>query len=91
VTIASGDKPVRLSGHASGYSQRRGFTESEVVETIRTSVWLPARSNRLEAAKDYPFDREWNGRYYATKRIRAIFVEEADEIVVVTVYTYFFS
>lgn len=33
---------------------------------------------------------EWNGTYYATKRVRPILVEEPDEIVIVTVYTYFF-
>jgi len=27
---------------------------------------------------------------YATKQVRPIFVEEADEIVVITVYAYFF-
>ncbi|MGO9269362.1 MAG: hypothetical protein ACLQOO_03725 [Terriglobia bacterium] len=30
--------------------------------------------------------REWNGKVYATKRVRPIFVEEAAEILVVTVY-----
>jgi len=28
--------------------------------------------------------------YYATKRVRPIFVEETTEIVVVTAYTYYF-
>jgi len=51
---------------------------------------LPARSNRLEATKDYPFNAEWNGTRYATKRVRPVFVEEPDGIVVVTVYTYYF-
>ena len=90
MTATARDKPIRLSGHASGYATRRGFTEAEVETTIRTEPWLPARNDRLEAAKDFPCDGEWNGRYYATKRVRPIFVEEADEIVVVTVYTYFF-
>lgn len=90
MTIASGDKPIRLSRHASEYRGRRGFTETEVKETIRSSAWLPAAKDRLEAARDFPFDDEWNGRRYATKRVRPIFVEEVDEIVVVTVYTYFF-
>jgi hypothetical protein len=35
------------------------------------------------------FNRDWNGKIYATKEVRPIFVEETDEIVVVTVYTYF--
>ena len=43
----------------------------------------------MECRKVFPFDREWNGRGYASKEVRPIFVEEADEIVVVTVYTYY--
>ena len=31
-----------------------------------------------------------NGVYYRTKRVRPVFVDEPSEIVVVSVYTYFF-
>lgn len=30
------------------------------------------------------------GKVYATKQVRPVFVEEATEVVVVTVYTYYF-
>ena len=83
-------KPIRLSTHARGYLARRGFTEAEVEETIRTSPWQPAQRGRMEAFKDYPYHNLWNGTFYATKRVRPVFVEEPTEIVVVTVYTYFF-
>jgi hypothetical protein len=83
-------KPIRLSEHAAGYLGRRGFTVSEVEETIQTSEWRPAELRRLEAINDLPFSSRWNGAYYTTKRVRPIFVEEPSEIVVVTVYTYFF-
>jgi hypothetical protein len=39
--------------------------------------------------KTFLFNRKWNERLYANKEVRPIFVEEADEIVVVTVYTYY--
>jgi hypothetical protein len=45
---------------------------------------------RLECRKNFAFEREWNGKMFATKQVRPIFVEEANEIVVVTVYTYYF-
>ena len=90
MTNGPSGKPIRLSGHALGYQSRRGFAVAEVEDTIRTSPWLPARNNRYEAMKDYPYDGDWNGRRYATKRVRPVFVEEPAEIVVVTVYTYFF-
>lgn len=83
-------KPIRLSAHARGYLERRGCTEEEIKETIRTQVWQPTRMGRQEAQRDFPFNDLWNGTSYATKRIRPIFVEEQAEIVVVTVYTYFF-
>jgi hypothetical protein len=87
---AGAAKPVRLSAHARGYLARRGFTEAEVVDTIRTSPWRPARSGRHEAAKDLPYNSVWNGPFNAMKRVRPVFVEEPTEIVVVPVYTYFF-
>ena len=38
---------------------------------------------------DFPFHQEWHGIVYATKQIRPIFVDEPEEIVVVTVYVYY--
>jgi hypothetical protein len=83
-------KPVRLSAHARGYLLRRGYTDAEVEDTIATSPWRPARIGRFEAVKEFPYNGLWNGTFYATKRVRPVFVETLAEIVVVTVYTYFF-
>jgi hypothetical protein len=83
-------KPIRLSGHALSYMDRRGFSLQEVEEAIRTAPWTPAEFGRLECLKDFSFGRAWNGVVYAIKRVRPIFVEESDELVVVTVYTYYF-
>lgn len=90
MTDSRSEKPIRLSAHAAGYRVRRGFRDEEVEEAIRSGPWLPERDNRLAAAKDFPFDAVWNGRRYRIKRVRPVFVDEADEIVVVTVYTYYF-
>lgn len=83
-------KPIRLSAHALSYTTRRGFTAAEVAKAIRESPWEPAELERLQCRRDFPFDREWNGKLYATKQVRPIFVEESTEIVVITVYTYYF-
>ena len=82
-------KPKRLSAHALSYATKRGFTVAEVEDAIRSSQWERAELGRVECRKTFPFNREWNNRLYANKEIRPIFVEEADEIVVVTVYTYY--
>jgi hypothetical protein len=83
-------KPIRLSGHARQQLSYRGASEAEIEEAIRTEDWSPAELGRLQCRKDFPFGREWNGKVYATKQVRPIFVEEEREIVVVTVYTYYF-
>ncbi len=44
----------------------------------------------MDCRMDFPFGQEWNGTYYETKQVRPVFVEEEAEIVVVTVYTYYF-
>ncbi len=83
-------KPIRLSGHAHSQLNFRGTTVEEVIETIKTEMWIPTESNRMECRKNFAYNKEWNKKFYTTKQVRPIFVEEKDEIVVVTVYTYYF-
>ena len=83
-------KPIRLSLHATGYVGSRGFTVTEVEIAIRTAAWRPAEFGRHDCLKDFSFDSAWNGRRYATKQVRPVFIEESMEIVVITVYTYYF-
>jgi len=45
---------------------------------------------RLECHANFSFGRSWRGREYLVKQVRPIFVNEPDEIVVVTVYVYYF-
>ena len=88
--MADAAKKIQFSGHAAQQLQFRGTTESEVIEAIRTALWQPAESGRTECRKDFAFNSVWNRRQYATRQVHPIFVEEADQIVVVTVYVYYF-
>lgn len=72
-------KPIRLSAHAGRYTTSRGFTPAEVDEAIRTVPWQPAELGRLEVRKDFPFAATWNGRFFQTKQVRPIFVDDTDE------------
>jgi len=83
-------KPIRLSAHAFSYAGKRGFSVAEVLDTIQNSDWETAELSRLQSRKDFPYREEWNGKYYTTKQVRPIFIEEEKEIVVVTVYTYYY-
>ena len=83
-------KPIRFSKHALSYIASRGFTTAEVEEAIRTCPWNAAELGRLDCRKDFARGRDWNGKVYATKQVRPVFVDETEEIVVITVYTYYF-
>jgi len=83
-------KPIRLSKHANEQLKFRGTTKQEIEEAIRTSSWQLAELGRLECRKDFIFESNWNKKQYKIKQVRPIFVEEEKEIVVITVYTYFF-
>ena len=73
-----------------GYAASRGFTVAEVQEAIRTCAWGTAELGRLDCRKNFAYGRQWNGKVYATKQVRPVFVEQAGKIVVITVYTYYF-
>jgi hypothetical protein len=57
-------KPIRLSGHAREQLFFRGTTEGEIIETISESKWQPTELGRLECKKDFPYEKQWNKRYY---------------------------
>ena len=84
------EKPVRFSGHAQQRLDSRGATTQEVIQTVRTGTWEQAELGKLECRQDFVYNATWNQRHYATKQVRPVFVDEADEIVVVTVYVYYF-
>jgi hypothetical protein len=83
-------KSIRLSEHAKRQLKYRGATEEEVYDAIRSEPWGRTELGRLDCRKNYSFNAEWNKKYYSTRQVRPIFVDEPEEIVVVTVYVYYF-
>lgn len=84
-------KPIRLSKHASNYFEIRGFSDVEVFDAILSSDWIIGESGRYECRKNFEYKSIWNKKFYDIKQIRPIFVDEENEIVVITVYVYYFK
>lgn len=82
-------KPIYITQHARRQMEARSASESEVETVIRTAPWKSGQRGRLTASKAFAFDQEHFGRFYTAKEVVPIFVEEADRIVVITVYTFF--
>jgi hypothetical protein len=83
-------KPIRLTNHAREQCEERGATEEEVSQAIRMGTREPAKRGRILCRFNLTFGKEWRGVYYPLKQVSPIIKEEDDEIVVVTVYTFYF-
>jgi len=83
-------KPIELSPHAREKMLDRGASDAEVEVAIQAGDSEPARKGRLMFRKNFPFNRDWRGQHYAIKQVAPIVVEEADRLVVVTVFVYYF-
>jgi hypothetical protein len=69
----------------------RGASQTEVSDTIESGSWKPAKRGKYQARKKFTFGHPSpvNQQVYPFKTIDAIFADEPDEIVVVTVIVYF--
>jgi hypothetical protein len=66
------NKKILLSAHAKDQLRYRGGTEEEVITAIQSEIWQKAEFGRLECRKNFPYQAEWNERYYETKQVRPI-------------------
>ena len=83
-------KPIRLTRHAREQAEERGATETEVKEAIRKGSREPAKHGRELCRFNFPFGKRWQNNPYAIKQVAPVIKDEAREIVVVTVYTFYF-
>jgi len=83
-------KPVRLTLHAREQCDERGTDEAEITEAIRRGRREPAKHGRALYRLNLPYGREWQGRAYALKQVAPVVAETDNELVVVTVYTFYF-
>lgn len=85
------DRPIIFSQHALDQMPSRGAAREEVEEAIRSGERVPAQRGRQAYRKNFPFRGNWKGRYYETKQVVPVVVIEAQTIIVVTVYVFYFG
>ena len=83
-------KPIRLTKHAREQARERGANEAEVREAVSKGVREPAKRGRELRRYNFTFGKKWQGQTYAIKQVAPVIKEEANEIVVITVYTFYF-
>jgi hypothetical protein len=83
-------KSIRFSKHAEEQAVERGATQREVEAAVRKGSREPAPRGRELCRHNYAFNRKWQGKLYRIKQVAPVIKEEANEIVVITVYTFYF-
>lgn len=71
-------------------NQRGGATAPEVRHAILNGNREPAKLGREICRFSFPFNKNWQEKFYAVKQVAPVIKEEHDEIVVITVYTMYF-
>ena len=81
---------VRLHPHAKERLAERGATEPEVIATAATGERFPAKFGRVGFRRNFSFQNQWRGKFYATKQVTAFAAPEADGWLVITVIVKYF-
>jgi Domain of unknown function (DUF4258) len=83
-------KTIRFTNHAREQARERGASEAEVRHAIAKGSHHPAKHGRELCRYNFPYDKAWQGRHYQIKQVAPVIKEMKNEIVVITVYTFYF-
>jgi hypothetical protein len=84
------EKPIKFTKHSLARIGKRGTTQEEVIDAIRFGIKEQAKENKLMCRLNLPYNKIWIDAVYPIKQVAPIIVEEETEIIVITVYTYYF-
>ncbi|MEW5900085.1 MAG: DUF4258 domain-containing protein [Acidobacteriota bacterium] len=80
---------IIISPHAAEKAASRGTTKREIIEVLRSGSPIAAKYKRSGKAMIFPFSGERLGRFYDHKRVEVFYVQEGNDIIVITVYVFY--
>jgi len=81
---------IHFHPHAQDRIKERGASENEVKSTIEHGEQFPAKFQRTGFRRNFPFDKNWHGKYYKTKQVEVYAIQEGSDWVVITIITRYF-
>ena len=82
---------VKFHPHAEKRMAERGAAKEEVAKAVKEGETFPAKLGRIGFRCNFPFQREWRGKFYNIKQIEAYGVKEDDGFLILTVITKYFG
>ena len=83
-------KPIRLTNHVHAQAIERGTYEAEIIDAILTGNRQAAKNGRYKYQATFQYNNDWQGKFYSLKKVVPIVAENDTELVVITVYTFYF-
>jgi hypothetical protein len=85
------EKPIRFTNHARERMVLRGASEDEVNAAIEVGEQRKAKRDKRQARLTFPFNAASpvNGKIYANKTVGAVFSEEENAIIILSVKVYY--
>jgi len=80
---------VRVHPHAQARLTERGASEAEVIATVENGERFPAKYGRHGVRRNFEYNSQWRGRFYANKQVEAIAVEENGWLVITALVRFF--
>lgn len=68
----------------------RGVTKEEVVSAIREGERLSAKKGRVAFRKNFSYNKNWGKKHYHIKQVMPIVIEEKEQIIVITAFSFYF-
>jgi len=84
------EKKIIFTNHALVRITKRGTNKEEVIEAIEFGKREQAKDNKIMCRLNLPYNKIWLDTSYPIKQVVPVIVEEGDEIIVITVYTFYF-
>ncbi len=81
---------IRFSQHAIEQSIERGTNENEMRLAIQNGLPEIVKYGRIMFRYNFQYNDMWQGKFYAIKQVSPVVAIDKSEMIVVTVYTFYF-
>jgi len=80
---------VIIIEHARDRMGERGVVADEVGSVLESGATVETKGRRKSREAIFPFAGLWHGRSFPHKKVRVVYVEEGQSLVVITVYAFY--
>jgi hypothetical protein len=79
----------KLTEHAKERAIERGTTQEEIQKVLSKGKKVQVKEGRRGKEMVFEYRKDWLGKPYPQKKVKVIYIEEEDEVVVITVKVYY--